>query len=187
MSSHTKPLFFASSLMGPHFPPLTLLATLCLHTPLLPFERTHAGWPFYIPTTSSTLLHVCNSSQSNHAEMQCNCANASYHSLAPSLSHSTLKQACWAYKSQKKKKYSAMKNVCSNSLMGWCNFKLKILHILDHHPHTLTQNVISAIHKSTQWDNFTVNYFTPSVMMQLWKCKVEKILVLSKVCGPTWF
>lgn len=36
-----------------------------------------------------------------------------------------------------------MKNVCSNSRMGWCNFKFKIPRILEHHPRMLTQNVIS--------------------------------------------
>lgn len=76
--------FFASSLMGPHFPPLTLLATLCLHTPLLPFEHTHAG--IFTYQQAPLLYSVCSISQSNHAEMQCNCASVSYHSPAPSLS-----------------------------------------------------------------------------------------------------
>lgn len=52
--------------------------------PLLPFEHTHAG--IFTYQQAPLLYSVCSISQSNHAEMQCNCASVSYHSLTPSLS-----------------------------------------------------------------------------------------------------
>lgn len=55
--------------------------------PLLPSLSTHANQAvFFIPTTSSTSCPTCAIfSQSNHAEMQCNCANVSYPSFSCSF------------------------------------------------------------------------------------------------------
>lgn len=82
------PLLFTHStfsLLQPSWVPVSRLLAFyphSLHTPHLPSLSTNAGWPFFTPTTSSTLYPTSALfSQANHAEMQCNCANVSYPSF----------------------------------------------------------------------------------------------------------
>lgn len=56
-SLHSLSLFSASALMGPHFPPLTLLTTLCLSYPP-PALSIHTCWPAFFHTHNLLLLYA---------------------------------------------------------------------------------------------------------------------------------
>ncbi len=101
LSSLTQP-FLCFSPHGSPFP-----ASYPFNHPLSsyppPAFSVHTCRPAFFHTHNLLYLYPASAifSQSNHAEMQCNCANVSYPSLSLSLAHSTLEQAClsvWAVK-----------------------------------------------------------------------------------------
>lgn len=69
--------------------PFTLLTTIHLHTPHLPFLYTNASRSFF-SHPQPPLLYAALFSQANHAEMQCTCVSVGH--LALSLTSSIFQQ-----------------------------------------------------------------------------------------------
>lgn len=140
-----------------------------LHTPHLPSLSTNAGWPFFTPTTSSTLYPASALfSQANHAEVQCNCANVSYPSLG-SLHPSAGLFECKQRKTTPLGKTSRMIYKKGFLLQRQKSYLILIRmqwHVLGYRLQVFKSNI--QIHRSVRQNNFTFNAFIVCVMKGTW-------------------